>query len=97
VRLIRALDPSDIRHRQQSGHEPHHHPVVGTHVLSSSRALPPSIHAVPGSHMSGASQYPSSQYDVKVEEDYMVNILIFFLVDYVLTWSSHRRRNRLIA
>jgi hypothetical protein len=69
--------------RQQSGHEPHPHshphPLVGAHVLSSSRALPPSIHVAPGSH--GLSQYPSSQYDgVKVEEDYMVGSRIILLV-----------------
>jgi hypothetical protein len=107
VRLIRALDPSDVRHRQQSGHEQHpsSHPIIGAHVLSTSRALPPNIQPGPGSHgLSGASQYPSSQYDsVKVEEDYVVGsrtflfIFYFLMSEMVVCFASHRRRNRPIA
>ena len=73
MRLIRALDPSDIRRRQQSGNEHPSHLIIGGHGLPSSRSLPPNIQSAPGSHgLSGAPQYPSSHYDVKVEEDYMV-------------------------
>jgi hypothetical protein len=77
VRLIRALDPSDVRHRQQSGHEHPSHTIVGAHVLSSSRCLPPTIHPTSATQaLTGNCQYPSSQYDtVKVEEDYMVSII----------------------
>jgi hypothetical protein len=56
-----------------SGNEHPPHPLVGGHGLPSSRSLPSTIHSAPGSHgLSGAPQYPSSQYDgVKVEEEYM--------------------------
>jgi hypothetical protein len=55
-----------------SGNEHPSHLIIGGHGLPSSRSLPPNIHSAPGSHgLSGAPQYPSSHYDVKVEEDYM--------------------------
>jgi hypothetical protein len=78
VRLIRALDPSDIRRRQQSVNE-HPHLLGGGHGLSS-RPLPPNIHTTASSHgLSGAHQYPSSHYDtVKVEEDYIVGQVVHF-------------------
>lgn len=77
MRLIRALDPSDIRRRQQSVNENPSHILGGGHGLSSSRCLPPTIHTAPGSHgLTGAPQYPSSHYDsVKVEDDYIVGRL----------------------
>ncbi|KAH9972629.1 hypothetical protein BGW80DRAFT_1313919 [Lactifluus volemus] len=66
---------SQSGHEQQHQHQhPSSHPLVGAHhVLSPSRALSSAIHPAPNSHgLSGASQYPSSQYDaVKVEDDYM--------------------------
>lgn len=81
MRLIRALDPSDVRNRQQSGNEHPAHLIVGGHGLLPSRSLPPAIHSAPVSHgLSGATQYPSSHYDtVKVEEDYMVGNIRAFL------------------
>jgi hypothetical protein len=75
VLLIRTLDPSDVRRRQQSGNEHPSHLIVGGHGLPSTRAsLPSALHSVPASHgLSGAIQYPSSHYDsVKVEEEYLV-------------------------
>lgn len=72
MRLIRALDPSDIRRQQQSVNE-NAHLLGGGHGLSSSRSLPLNIHTANGHGLSGA-QYPSSHYDtVKVEEDYIVS------------------------
>ena len=99
VRLIRTLDPSDVPRRQQSGNEHPPHLIVGGHGLQSSRVLPSAIHTASG--LSGATQYPSSQYDgVKVEEEYMVGRISLFLFDSTQTdcmLFSHRRRNRPIA
>ena len=82
MRLIRALDPSDIRRRQQSVNENPSHLLGGGHGMSSSRCLPPTIHTTPHG-LTGAPQYPSSHYDtVKVEEDYIVGRLDFLLDRY---------------
>jgi hypothetical protein len=56
-----------------SVHEHPSHAIVGAHILSSSRCLPPTIHPTSATQaLAGNCQYPSSQYDtVKVEEDYM--------------------------
>jgi hypothetical protein len=84
VRLIRALDPSDVRPRQQSGNEHPSHLIIGGHGLPSSRnPLPSAIHTAPASHGLSGAQYPSSQYDgVKVEDDYMVGRTSF-------CWTAH--------
>ena len=103
MRLIRALDPSDVRRRQQSGNEHSSHPLVGGHGLQSSRNLPSTLHSAHSNHgLSAAHQYPSSHYDsVKVEEDYMVGLCLFHRMipqrfsDPIS--RSRRRRNRPIA
>ena len=85
MRLIRALDPSDIRRRQQSVNENPSHLLGGGHGLSSSRCLPPTIHTTHGGHgLTGPPQYPpSSHYDtVKVEDDYIVGRLDFLFDQY---------------